>query len=398
MKVLVINCGSSSVKYRLFAMPAGEVLASGLVERIGEPRACHRYSNAGDTAPQSETLSVPDHREALARILTALTAAGTVTDLSELAAIGHRVVHGGELFRQPTPINEEVIAQIRELVPLAPLHNPASLSGIEVSLRAAPGVPQIAVFDTAFHHSLPDYACHYALPRHFYSRYRVRRYGFHGISYSYVAGQAARYLQRPLQALNLIALHLGNGASAAAIANGRSVDTSMGMTPLEGLVMGTRSGDIDPAIPFYLQREAALSAGEIETTLNRESGLKGLCGSNDMREVHRLADGGDPAAQLALEMVCHRLRKYIGAYAAVLGRVDGLVFTGGIGENDSWLRARACDGLEILGIRIDARKNSSLEGGDRAIQHEDSPVAVLVVPTNEELEIARQVADCLQAS
>ncbi len=398
MKVLVINCGSSSIKYRLFAMPAGDVLASGLVERIGEPQACHRYSNAGDRAQQSEPLSVPDHREALAHILTALTAAGSVTDLSELGAIGHRVVHGGELFRQPTRIDDEVIAQIRGLVPLAPLHNPAGLTGIEVSLRAAPGVPQVAVFDTAFHHSLPDYACHYALPRHFYSQYRVRRYGFHGISYSYVAGRAAGLLQRPLQELNLIALHLGNGASATAIANGRSVDTSMGMTPLEGLVMGTRSGDIDPAIPFYLGREARLSADEIENTLNRESGLKGLCGSNDMREVHRLADEGDPAAQLALEMVCHRLRKYIGAYAAVLGRVDGLVFTGGIGENDSCLRARTCDGLQILGIHLDADKNASPQGGDRAIHRDDNPVAVLVIPTNEELEIARQVADCLQAS
>jgi len=398
MKVLVINCGSSSIKYRLFVMPAGEVLASGLVERIGEPRARHRYSNAGDSSPQSETLPVPDHREALGRIVAALAASGSVTDLSELSAIGHRVVHGGELFRRPTRIDDKVIAQIRALVPLAPLHNPAGLAGIEISLQTAPGVPQIAVFDTAFHHGIPDFACHYALPRRLYSQYRVRRYGFHGISYSYVASRAARFLRRPLQELNLIALHLGNGASATAIANGRSVDTSMGMTPLEGLVMGTRCGDIDPAIPFYLGREAGLSADEVENTLNRESGLKGLCGSNDMREVHRLADGGDAAAQLALEMVCHRLRKYIGAYAAVLGHVDGLVFTGGIGENDSWLRARTCDGLQILGIHLDADKNASPQGGDRAIHRDDNSVAVLVIPTNEELEIARQVAVCLQAS
>ena len=397
MKVLVINCGSSSIKYGLFAMPAGEALASGLVERIGEPQACHRYSDAGDSAQQSETLSVADHREALARIIAVLTTSGAVTDLSELAAIGHRVVHGGELFRQPTRIDDEVIAQIRELVPLAPLHNPAGLAGIEVSLQAAPGVPQVAVFDTAFHHSMPDFACHYALPRRFYSQYRVRRYGFHGISYSYVAKQAARLLQRPLEELNLIALHLGNGASAAAIANGRSVDTSMGMTPLEGLVMGTRSGDIDPAIPFYLGREAGLAPDEVETILNRESGLKGLCGSSDMREVHRLAETGDADARLALDMVCQRLRKYIGAYSAVLGHVDALVFTGGIGENDSWLRARSCSGLATLGIRIDPQKNARPDAGDRAVHHADSRVSILVVPTDEELEIARQVSGCLQA-
>jgi acetate kinase len=397
MKILVINCGSSSIKYRLFSMPAGEVLASGLVERIGEPQGCHRHSTAGETVAQPDTLCVPDHRAGLARIVAALTATGAVSDLSELAAIGHRVVHGGELFRRPTRVDDAVIARIRALVPLAPLHNPAGLAGIEISRQTAPGVPQVAVFDTAFHHTIPDFACHYALPRRFYTEYRVRRYGFHGISYSYVARRAASFLQQPLRNLNLVALHLGNGASATAIAAGRSVDTSMGMTPLEGLIMGTRSGDIDPAIPFYLGREAGLGAADVEDLLNRESGLKGLCGSNDMREVHRLAEAGDAAARLALEMVCHRLKKYIGAYAAVLGRVDGLVFTGGIGENDSWLRAHTCAGLETLGMRIDAQNNALPNTGDRAIHSDDSRVALLVIPTNEELEIARQVADCLRA-
>jgi acetate kinase len=397
MKILVINCGSSSIKYRLFIMPAGEVLAAGLVERIGEAQGCHRHSNPGETEQRSDTLCVPNHREGLARIVTALTASGIVSDLSELAAIGHRVVHGGELFHRPTRVDDAVIAQIRELVPLAPLHNPAGLAGIEISRQVAPGVPQVAVFDTAFHHTLPDFAYHYALPRRFYADYRVRRYGFHGISYSYVARQAARFLDRPLADLNMIALHLGNGASATAIAGGRSVDTSMGMTPLEGLIMGTRSGDIDPAIPFYLGREAGLSANEVENVLNRDSGLKGLCGSNDMREVHRLADSGDAAARLALEMVCHRLKKYIGAYVAVLGRVDALIFTGGIGENDSWLRARTCTGLEALGIHIDVQKNTLPGEGDRAVHTEGARTAVLVVPTNEEFEIARQVAGCLQA-
>ncbi len=397
MIVLVINCGSSSIKYRLFTIPAGEVLAAGRVERIGEPEGCQRHSNAGDTVPQSDTLCVSDHREALAHIMATLTTSGAVGDLSELAAIGHRVVHGGELFRRPTRIDDAVLAQIRELVPLAPLHNPAGLAGIEISLEAAPGVPQIAVFDTAFHHTIPEFACHYALPRRFYADYRVRRYGFHGISYSYVANRAARFLQRPLSELNLIALHLGNGASATAIAGGRSVDTSMGMTPLEGLIMGTRSGDIDPAIPFYLGREAGLSPDAVEDLLNRDSGLKGLCGSNDMREVHTLAEAGDGPARLALEMVCHRLKKYIGAYTAVLGHLDALVFTGGIGENDSWLRAHACAGLEALGMRIDAEKNARANSGDCAIHRDDSPVAVLVIPTNEELEIARQAAECLEA-
>jgi acetate kinase len=398
MKILVINCGSSSIKYRLFGMPAGEVLASGLVERIGEPQGCHRHSSGGETVPQTDTCCVRDHREGLARVVASLTASGAVNDLSELAAIGHRVVHGGELFRRPTRVDDGIVAQIRQLEPLAPLHNPAGLAGIEISRQTAPGVPQFAVFDTAFHHTMPDRAAHYALPRRFYTEYRIRRYGFHGMSYSYVARRAADFLQQPLATLNLVALHLGNGASATAIAGGRSVDTSMGMTPLEGLIMGTRSGDIDPAIPAYLNREAGLSPEEVENLLNRESGLKGLCGSNDMREVHRLAEGGDPAARLALEMVCHRLKKYIGAYAAVLGRVDALVFTGGIGENDSWLRAHTCAGLEGLGVLIDTQKNAAPNAGDRAIHQEGSRVAVLVIPTNEELEIARQVAACLQTA
>ncbi|MGW8310760.1 MAG: acetate/propionate family kinase [Thiogranum sp.] len=397
MKILVINCGSSSVKYRLFAMPAGEVLVAGMVERIGEAEGRHRCENATDGAQRSDTLRVANHREALAHIMRSLTASGAVADLSELGAIGHRVVHGGELFRQPTRVDDAVIARIRELVPLAPLHNPAGLAGIEISLQVAPGVPQIAVFDTAFHQGVPDYAFHYALPRHLYTEYRVRRYGFHGISYSYVCQRAAAFLRSSLEGLNLIALHLGNGASAAAVAGGRSVETSMGMTPLEGLIMGTRSGDIDPAIPFYLEREAGLAPGEVEDMLNRESGLKGLCGSNDMREVHRLAESGDQAACLALEMVCHRLRKYIGAYSAVLGRVDALVFTGGIGENDAWLRAHTCSGLATLGIDIDPRSNTGSDSGERAIHHDASQVAVLVIPTNEELEIARQVSECLNA-
>ncbi len=397
MKILVINCGSSSIKYQLFAMPDGETLASGLVERIGESQASHRHANRGESLQHSTGLQIADHRAGLTRIVNTLHSTGAITELSELAAIGHRVVHGGELFRQPVPIDETVLAQIRALIPLAPLHNPAGLAGIEISRETAPAVPQIAVFDTAFHHTIPAFAYHYALPRQLYSEYRVRRYGFHGISYSYVSREASRFLGRPLAELNMIALHLGNGASATAIAGGRSVDTSMGMTPLEGLIMGTRSGDIDPAIPFYLGREAGLGADAVEDLLNRESGLKGLCGSNDMREVHRLAESGDADARLTLEMVCHRLKKYVGAYAAVLGRLDALIFTGGIGENDAWVRAHSCAGLENLGIRLDAGKNAHPDAAARAIHADDSRVALLVVPTNEELEIARQAVACLQA-
>ena len=397
MKILVINCGSSSIKYRLFAMPEGETLAAGLVERIGESQARHRHTNKGAGTQQNTGLQIADHRAGLTRIVATLRSSGAITELSELAAIGHRVVHGGELFRTPVRIDETVVAQIRALVPLAPLHNPAGLAGIEVSRETAPGVPQIAVFDTAFHHTIPAFAYRYALPRRLYSDYGIRRYGFHGISYSYVAREAARLLDRPLTQLNMVALHLGNGASATAIAGGRSVDTSMGMTPLEGLIMGTRSGDIDPAIPFYLGREADLGPAAVEDLLNRESGLKGLCGSNDMREVHRLAESGDADARLALEMVCHRLKKYIGAYAAVLGRLDAVIFTGGIGENDAWVRAHSCAGLDNLGICLDTGKNTHADAAARAIHADDSQVALLVVPTNEELEIARQAVACLQA-
>jgi acetate kinase len=395
MKVLVINSGSSSIKYQLLVMPEGTVLAAGAVERIGEAGKCHHVRQDDGNTVEIAADDVNDHRGGLEHIIATLTASGVVTKLSELFAIGHRVVHGGESFRQPTRIDTTVIEQIRVMIPLAPLHNPSNLLGIEVALNTAPGVPQVAVFDTAFHHTIPDYAYHYALPRRFYAEYKVRRYGFHGTSHSYVAQQAARFLQRPLEQLNLITLHLGNGASAAAIAAGRCVETSMGMTPLEGLVMGTRCGDIDPAIHFYLGRTASLSEQELEDLLNRESGLKGICGSNDMREVHRLAADGDDQARLALAMVCHRLKKYIGAYYAVLGRLDALVFTAGIGENDAWLRAATCAGLETLGIRINEQANTQATDRDRAIHHTESPVAILVVPTNEEFEIARQVVDCL---
>ncbi|MEN8213943.1 MAG: acetate kinase [Pseudomonadota bacterium] len=399
MKILVINSGSSSIKYQLFQMTGVRVLASGIIERIGEPQAVHSHidSQHGEEEKQTRQLSISTHRGGLASIGVVLRETGTIREMSGLTAIGHRVVHGGEQFREPTLIDEKVVARIRTMIPLAPLHNPANLMGIEVALHAAPNIPQVAVFDTAFHHSIPEYAWRYALPETLYTEQHVRRYGFHGTSHYFVAKQAARLLGKPLSSLSLITLHLGNGASAAAIRHGKSVDTSMGMTPLEGLMMGTRCGDIDPAIHFYLGREAGLGNEELETLMNRESGLKGVCGSNDMREVHRLADAGDQRARLALEMYCYRIKKYIGAYYAVLGHIDAIVFTGGIGENDAGTRAQACAGLTTLGVEIDGDRNSYRGGGSFSIHSDTSPVSVLVVPTDEELEIALQTVACIDA-
>ena len=395
MKVLVINAGSSSIKYQLFEMPAGKVMAAGAVERIGEAMASHRHRD-GSGVETSTVMHVADHREGLQRIGTVMKETGAASDLSELSAIGHRVVHGGEAFRQPTRIDEQAIQRIREMIPLAPLHNPANLAGIEVAMQQAPGVPQVAVFDTAFHQSIPAHAYRYALPEELYTQHQVRRFGFHGTSHFYVARQAAALLGEPLQALNLITLHLGNGASAAAIRQGQSIDTSMGMTPLEGLIMGTRCGDIDPAIHFYLDSVAALDSARLERLLNKDSGMRGVCGENDMRAVHHLADNGDPRAQLALEMYCYRIKKYIGAYSAVLGHVDAVVFTGGIGENDPWVRLQVTHEMDNLGLVIDDDKNQQDSTGSFAIHRDGSRVAILVVPTNEELEIALQTLDCLQ--
>lgn len=396
MKVLVINSGSSSIKYQLFSMPEEQVLVAGAMERIGEAQSRHRY-RMGDGVETVDAASVPDHRAGLKDIGTVLQASGAVSALSDLSAVGHRVVHGGEHFRQPTRIDDEVLERIRAMIPLAPLHNPANLLGIEVALQQAPEVPQVAVFDTAFHQSIPPYAYRYALPEWLYTDYQVRRFGFHGTSHHYVAKQAAAYLAIPLDAVDLITLHLGNGASAAAVQRGKSIDTSMGMTPMEGLIMGSRCGDMDPAIPFYLGREAGMRAEPIEAMLNNDSGMKGICGANDMREIHRLADSGDEQARLALEMYCYRIKKYIGAYYAALGQVDAVVFTGGIGENDSWVRAQSCSGMEALGIIVDGANNSAGGEGTFAIHGNDSRVGVLVIPTNEELEIAQETLECLEA-
>lgn len=371
MKILVLNAGSSSIKYQVFGMENQQVLVGGLVDRIGETGS-----------------DMTSHHDALEQIIRHLQAAG----ITGIDAIGHRVVHGGEHFKAPVLIDTDVVAAIRDMISLAPLHNPANLEGIEVAQSLFLGIPQVAVFDTAFHQTMLPVAFRYALPTALYHDYRVRRYGFHGTSHQYVARQAADYLQCELSSLNLITLHLGNGCSATAIAGGKSVDTSMGMTPLEGLVMGTRCGDIDPALHFYLQRSMGMSPEDLERLLNKQSGLKGLCGAGDMREVQTRADAGDAEAQLAEALFAYRVKKYLGAYFAVLGQVDAIVFTGGIGEHSARIRERVCANLQGLGIQFDASRNSSPRNGILAFQQESSPVKLLVIPTNEELAIARSTS------
>ena len=338
--VLVINSGSSSIKYRFFEVYTYSVIATGLIEKIGEAESRLKHgwlSNENKYEEIVETKYIPDHSKGFDWIVdvSVRTSSGRK---KELFGIGHRVVHGGENFHEPTLIDDRVITAIKKMIPLAPLHNPANLIGIQVALERRPDVPQVAVFDTAFHQSMPPRAFHYALPKEIYTEHHVRRYGFHGTSHHYVAKKAAEHLGIPLDTLNLITLHLGNGASATAVRKGESVDTSMGMTPMEGLVMGTRCGDIDPAIHFYLGRASGWTSEDLEKMLNQESGLKGICGVNDMREIIRRAGSGDEHAQLAIDIYCYRIKKYIGAYFAVLGKIDALVFTGGIGENAALIR------------------------------------------------------------
>jgi acetate kinase len=398
MKILVINSGSSSIKYQVFELHTGAVLGNGQVERIGEAdsRLSHCWYDAqGGVQELTHSEPLADHQSAFRCIGATLRESGSMAELTELSGIGHRVVHGGETFQAPTLIDDAVVASIRNMCTLAPLHNPANLTGIEVCLALFPGVPQVAVFDTAFHHSIPAHAHRYAIPEPWYTKHHVRRYGFHGTSHAYVAHQAADYLQCPAESLNLITLHLGNGSSAAAIRAGHCVDTSMGFTPLEGLIMGTRCGDIDPAILFYIGKQTGADMDQLESALNKESGLKGLCGVNDMREIQRLAETGDTAAELAVEMYSYRVKKYIGAYYAALGRIDALVFTAGIGENSATIRQRACAGLDNFGIIVDASKNRGRSSSILEIQSDAATVKVLVIPTNEEVEIAQQTAACI---
>ena len=399
MKVAVVNCGSSSIKYEVFTAEDHVVLATGLIEKIGSSDGHlkqRRRKEDGTFEEQSFTKPLADHHEGFEFMAQVNRDHRIIQDESELLGIGHRVVHGGEIFREPAVINEEVIETIRGLIPLAPLHNPSNLLGIEAAAKRFPDVPQVAVFDTAFHHTLPSHAFHYAVPYAWYTEHKVRKYGFHGTSHFYVSREAARHLGNKPENVNLITLHLGNGASACAIMEGSSVDTSMGITPLEGLVMGTRSGDIDPALHFYLMRQMGMSADELDKSLNSQSGLKGICGLNDMREILEQAEKGNDRAGLAVEMFCYRIKKYIGAYFAVLGRVDALVFTGGIGENSSSVRERILSGLKNMGITVDERKNAAVSGDIAEIQADGSPVRILVVKTDEEREIARQTVNTIR--
>lgn len=391
LNILVVNCGSSTVKYQLFRMEDEnryEVMAKGIVERIGIPGSrLEHHSASGDFVDEQ---AVPNHRVALELVIKALTSgkASVLSSVREIDAVGHRVVHGGERFTGSVLITEEVLEAVRLCADLAPLHNPPNILGIEACQELMPGVPQVAVFDTAFHGTLPEYAYIYAIPYEYYEKYRIRRYGFHGTSHRYVAERAAKMMGRELGELRLITCHMGSGVSFAAILHGKSIDTSMGFTPLEGLVMGTRCGDIDPAIIFFLMEKEGLSAKEVEEILNKKSGVLGISGiSSDTRDIEDAAPHNH-RARLTLEIIAYRAKKYIGAYYAILGGLDGLVFTAGIGENSSYIRKSICSGLEHLGIFIDDERNT-VRRREAFISRDDSPVKVMVIPTNEELMIAR---------
>ncbi|MDX3854722.1 acetate kinase [Streptomyces sp. AK02-01A] len=391
-RVLVLNSGSSSVKYQLLDMRDSSRLALGLVERIGEQdsRVTHTTLTPEGSEKRERKGPVADHTEALKVVSEELSRDGLGLDSPELLAVGHRVLHGGIELTDPTVVTDEVMATLERLRPLGPLHMPANIAGIRTARELRPDLPQVAVFDTAFHTTMPEYAYRYAIDVETADAHRIRRYGFHGTSHAYVSRRAAELLGRDPAEVNVIVLHLGNGASASAVAGGRCVDTSMGLTPLEGLVMGTRSGDIDPAVTFHLKRVAGMSVDEIDELLNKKSGLVGLCGDNDMREIRRRIDAGDERARLAFDIYIHRLKKYIGAYSAVLGRVDAVVFTAGVGENAAEVREAAVAGLEPLGLAVDAARNTVRSGEARIISPDDARVVVAVVPTDEELEIAQQ--------
>ena len=390
MNVLVINCGSSSLKYQLINSDTEDVLAKGLCERIGiDGRLV--YQKAGLDKEITEC-AMPTHKEAIQFVLDALTndKTGAIGSLKEVNAIGHRVVHGGEKFTSSCLINDESMKAIEECNDLAPLHNPANLIGIRACQELMPGVPMVAVFDTAFHQTMPDVAYTYGIPYEYYEKYKVRRYGFHGTSHSYVSKRTAEIVGKPYDQMKIIVCHLGNGASISAVNCGKSVDTSMGLTPLEGLVMGTRSGDLDPAIIDFVGKKEGLSLDEMNEVLNKKSGMLGISGvSSDGRDLEAAAETGNKRAQLALDVFDYRVIKYIGAYAAAMNGVDAIAFTAGIGENNIKMRKDVCSSLTYLGVKLDEEKNN-VRGEERIISADDSKVQVLLVPTNEELAIARE--------
>jgi acetate kinase len=395
MNVLVVNAGSSSLKYQLLNMEDETVMASGLVERIGDKTGKMIHKKFPDTDKESmieRDGEVPDHRAAMHFVVDMIKDSeyGVIKTMDEVGAIGHRVVQGGDYFKSSALVNDSVKAIIKKVIPLAPLHNPAHIVGVEMAEELIPKVPNVVVFDTVFHQTMPEQAFLYAVPYSLYTDLKVRRYGAHGTSHKYVANQVAALMGKNPEETNVITVHLGNGCSMTAVKNGKCVDTSMGMTPLAGLMMGTRSGDIDPAVLAYVAEHRGLSIREIDSLLNKESGLKGICGMNDMRDIHKKAGQGDALAKLALGMFTYRIRKYLGAYAVVLGRLDAVVFTAGIGENDDVVRSMVLSDLDCLGLELDKEKNRGRIKESKMISKEKSRVQAWVIPTNEELQIARE--------
>ena len=401
MKILVINAGSSSCKYQLLEMDDQSVLCSGLAERIGQPTGVLTHKIAPDTDKEQKLVreaAFPTHVEAMELVISLLTdpEVGVIKDKSEIYGIGHRVLHGGEAVTDPVKVDEKVKGIIRECFLLGPLHNPANLMGIEVAEKLFPGVSNVAVFDTEFGMGMSKEAYMYALPYELYEELRIRRYGFHGTSHKYIARKTAEFLGKPLAELRSITMHLGNGSSMSCVKNGKCFDTSMGLTPLEGLIMGTRCGSIDPAIVPFIMEKKNLSPAEVDTLMNKKSGLLGLCGFTDMRDVHSQREKGNEQAELAFRMLVRSIKKILGSYFFLLdGKVDALVFTAGIGENDNLVRAGVIEGLEGLGIKLDVAENNTRKPGARVISTPDSSVPVLVIPTNEELQIAMATQEVL---
>lgn len=393
MKILVINTGSSSIKYVVYEMEGHQVLAKGLVDRIGDPASS--LSNSFFTPEEHKQkieVSIPNHAVGLELVVKTLMdpEKGIIKDTNEISAVGHRVVHGGERFSSPVVIDEEIKAKIKQLITLAPLHNPSNLEGIKVAEKFFPNAKQVAVFDTAFHQTMSPKSYRYPIPNWLYTEEKIRVYGMHGTSHSYVSKQLIAQLNKPVENTSVISIHLGNGCSMAAVHGGKCIDTSMGLSPLAGLMMGTRSGDLDPAVPFYLGTTLGIKLEDIDKMLNKESGLKGIAGSNDMRDVLEQRDKGDANSILAIDMYVQRIKKYIGAYMAELGALDAIAFTAGIGENSVKLRELVCEGLGVLGIELDKSKNAASGSGNRRISTDNSKVEVWIIPTNEELEIALQ--------
>lgn len=390
MKILVINSGSSSIKFKLFDMNDNSVICKGLISQIGQDNSEAQITNVKTNQKIQKAINIPDHGVGIDIMNSLIFESKSLNSLDEIDAVGHRVVQGAELFKDAALVNDDVINKIASLIPIAPLHNGVNLAGIKECLRANPSTPNVAVFDTVFHQTMEKSAYLYALPLEFYEKYKIRKYGAHGTSHEFVLKESAKLLGKKVEEMNAITLHIGSGASIAAIKNGKVIDTSMGFTPLEGLMMGSRCGDIDPAVIVYLEQNAGLSPKEMDDVMNKKSGLLAICGTNDMRIINDRVQNGDEMAILADEMFVRRIKKYIGAYHALIGKLDAIVFTAGIGENDERVRANVCAGLEVFGMELDLAKNDIRSGEVRKISKEGSKVAIIVAPTDEELAIAEQ--------